>query len=732
MLLLIQVSMLSQRNGIDELQQRTQADMNRYALSLQQTLDRYKDLPRLLSTHSELINTLLYDKSSDSRMRANLYLEQVNSVIGASDTYLMNSEGVTIAASNWTKSSSFVDRNFSFRPYFQDAVKGQPGRYFALGTTSNKRGYFFAYPVKHRGTIYGAVVVKIDLNEIEEDWSDPDTDLLVTDEDGVIFISTQPEWKFHTLRPLSQADVKRIINSLRYGNHQLTSLDVIKREQRADGSQLITLVDGPEIRNSALDGARAGEYLLQNTQVPEAGFKVAILASLKPVKRQAFNAMIFAAFIYIAIVLLVLVLTIRRRIMKERSQFRSRELKTLEKNESRIRAIIDNTQAGLITLDSQGRIETFNHTAERLFGYREDQLKNRFFSLLLAHADRPVCWQHITNNANVFGNDLNIEASGRRQNGSFFPVELSIGQMPGEAGSRFLITMHDITERKQYEEALQQAQAELENRVRDRTLDLTKANQKLRDEMQQHKETQNELIQTAKLAVLGQMSAGINHELNQPLTAIRAYADNAQQFLRLSRIDNVERNLQEISQLTERMAKIIHPLKEFSRKSSGQQESVCLQSVRDGAMAIMYGRLGREDVVISWPEGLDRYYVLGDIVRIEQVLVNLIGNAIQAMDQQAERRIDIRLDYEEHCHVLYVHDAGPGIPEADLERVFEPFFTTKKAGSGLGLGLSISHRIIACMGGELSVSNHPAGGAQFRLALPADPSMDLNQQLTTL
>lgn len=732
MLLLIQVSMLSQRNGIDELQQRTQADMNRYALSLQQTLDRYKDLPRLLSTHSELINTLLYDKSSDSRMRANLYLEQVNSVIGASDTYLMNSEGVTIAASNWTKSSSFVDRNFSFRPYFQDAVKGQPGRYFALGTTSNKRGYFFAYPVKHRGTIYGAVVVKIDLNEIEEDWSDPDTDLLVTDEDGVIFISTQPEWKFHTLRPLSQADVKRIINSLRYGNHQLTSLDVIKREQRADGSQLITLVDGPEIRNSALDGARAGEYLLQNTQVPEAGFKVAILASLKPVKRQAFNAMIFAAFIYIAIVLLVLVLTIRRRIMKERSQFRSRELKTLEKNESRIRAIIDNTQAGLITLDSQGRIETFNHTAERLFGYREDQLKNRFFSLLLAHADRPVCWQHITNNANVFGNDLNIEASGRRQNGSFFPVELSIGQMPGEAGSRFLITMHDITERKQYEEALQQAQAELENRVRDRTLDLTKANQKLRDEMQQHKETQNELIQTAKLAVLGQMSAGINHELNQPLTAIRAYADNAQQFLRLSRIDNVERNLQEISQLTERMAKIIHPLKEFSRKSSGQQESVCLQSVRDGAMAIMYGRLGREDVVISWPEGLDRYYVLGDIVRIEQVLVNLIGNAIQAMDQQAERRIDIRLDYEEHCHVLYVHDAGPGIPEADLERVFEPFFTTKKAGSGLGLGLSISHRIIASMGGELSVSNHPTGGAQFRLALPADPSMDLNQQLTTL
>jgi len=724
--------MLSQRNGVDDLQQRTQADMNRYALNLQQTLDRYKDLPRLLSTHSELINTLLYDKSSDARMRASLYLEQVNEVIGASDTYLMNSEGVTIAASNWSKDSSFVNRDFSFRPYFKDAVEGKPGRYFALGTTSKKRGYFFSYPVRHRGTIYGAVVVKIDLNEIEEDWNDPNTDLLVTDEDGVIFISTQPEWKFHTLRPLSQADVQRIIGSLRYGNHQLTSLDVIKREDRVDGSQLITLVEGPEIRNSALDGARAGEYLLQYTQVPEAGFQIAILASLKPVKRQAFNAMIFAAFIYMAIVLLVLVLSIRRRILKERTQFRSRELKTLEKNEARIRAIIDNTQAGLITLDSHGRVETFNHKAERLFGYREDQLRDRFFSLLLAHADRAVCWQHITKNADAFGNDLNIEASGRRQNGSFFPVELSIGQMPGEVGSRFLITMHDITERKQYEAALQQAQAELENRVRDRTLDLTRANQKLRDEMQQHTETQNELIQTAKLAVLGQMSAGINHELNQPLTAIRAYADNAQQFLRMSRTESAELNLKEISQLTERMAKIIHPLKEFSRKSSGQQESVCLQSVRDGAMAIMYGRLGRDDITIGWPDGLDGYYVLGDIVRIEQVLVNLISNAIQAMDQQDERRIDINLNYEGRSHVLYIRDYGPGIPDSDLDRVFEPFYTTKQAGSGLGLGLSISHRIVASMGGELSVSNHSSGGAQFRLALPADPAKDLKQQLTTL
>jgi two-component system C4-dicarboxylate transport sensor histidine kinase DctB len=734
--MLVQVSVLSQQNGIETMQQQTKADLNRYALSLSQILDRYKDLPRLLSTHSELINTLLYDKSSDARMRANLYLEQVNEVIGASDTYLMSAEGVTIAASNWSQERSFVGRNFNFRPYFQDAMAGKSGRYFALGTTSKKRGYFFAYPVEHRGKIYGAVVVKIDLNEIEEDWNDPDIDLLVTDEDGVIFISTRPEWKFHTLKPLSQQDLQRIMESLRYGTGPLPSLDVIKKEGREDGSEIITLVNSTEIKNSALDGVKAQDFLMQSTQVEGAGFRVVILGSMKAVERRALSAMILAAFIYFAIILLFLVLSIRHRITKERSQFKLRELKTLEKNETRVRAIIDTTKAGLITLDAQGRIEGFNQTAEKLFDYREDQLIGSFFSQLLAHGDRAVCWQHITQYAEgappTTAQELTIEAQGRRHDGHFFPVELTIGQMPLDTGSQFLITIHDITERKEYEQALQTARQELEHRVKDRTADLTRANHKLRDEIHQHTVTQNELIQTAKLAVLGQMSAGINHELNQPLTAIRAYADNGRQFLSMGKTETVERNLREISQLTDRMAKIIHPLKEFSRKTTGQKESVCLRSVRDGAMSIMYGRLDRESVQIDWPQDLERCYVLGDIVRIEQVLVNLLGNAIQAMQDSDERHIEITWAYESTLQVLYIRDFGPGIPEKDLSRVFEPFYTTKKAGSGLGLGLSISHRIIASMDGELSVANHPDGGAVFRIALPSDPEKDFSQQLTTL
>jgi two-component system C4-dicarboxylate transport sensor histidine kinase DctB len=730
--LLTEVALLSRQQAMQNMQHRAQADMNRYMLSLQQKLDRYKDLPRLLSTHSELTNTLLYDPSSDAQMRANLYLEQVNDVIGASDTYLMNAKGVAISASNWSQNASFVGRDFSFRPYFRDAMEGRSGRYFALGTTSKKRGYFFSYPVAHRGKIIGAVIVKIDLNEIEKDWNDATTDLLVSDEDGVIFISTREDWKFHTLMPLSESDVQRIYKSLRYGDYPLTSLNIIKRQQRDDGSQLITLVDGKVIRNSALDGVRTGEYLLQSTTVNDAGFTVSILASMKPVHRQVLNAIMLAAFIYIAVVLLIMVVLSRRRIVKERTRFKRRELQSLEKNEARIRDIIDNTHAGLITLDIGGRVESFNRTAEKLFGYREEDVKRQYFSVFLAQADREVCWQHITIMAKEPGSDLLIEASGKRQNGTYFPIEITIGKMPREDVLRFIVTIHDITQRKEYELALQKAQTELESRVRERTLDLTCANAKLRDEIELHQNTQNELIQTAKLAVLGQMSAGINHELNQPLTAIRAYADNARQFLKMDRLKPVEQNLSEISQLTERMAKIIHPLKEFSRKTSGEAEPVCMKSVRDGAMSIMYGRLSREKVVISWPERLESCYVLGDIVRIEQVMVNLIGNAIQAMETLADKRIDITLSYHDAMQIMDVRDYGPGIPDEELARVFEPFYTTKKAGQGLGLGLSISYRIIDSMGGELSVSNHPEGGALFKLALPADPTRDFNQKLTTI
>ncbi|ANG64855.1 PAS domain-containing sensor histidine kinase [Marinobacterium aestuarii] len=715
--LMAQVSVLVRQQAIQDAALRSAADMNRYTLSLQQKLDRYKDLPQLLASHSELLNALGHQDGADTRMRANLYLEQVNSTIGTTDAYLMNAAGETIAASNWSQERTFVGQNFSFRPYYRQAMAGHAGRYFALGTTSKKRGYFYSYPVRLAGRIAGVIVVKIDLNDIEGDWNDPLLDILVTDEDGIIVISTRPEWKFRTLRPLTQPDLYRIVDSLRYGVQELTSLDILWRDKGPDGSQLITLVEGSRQGNPSLDGVRTRHYLLQSSPVPNSGLSVAVLASMKPVEQRVFRALLLTAIIYFALLLLVLFVLARNRITQERALFSQRELHALEENDARIRAIIDNTQAGLITLDGQGRVESCNPTAEKLFYYSEEDIRGQYFSKLLAHPDRPVCWQHITTEPDDGTRELHIEATARRADQSLFPIELTIGRMAANGERHFIVTIHDITERKQQETQLQRAQLLLESRVEQRTQDLTLANARLQQEMTQHQQTQNELIQTAKLAVLGQMSAGINHELNQPLTAIRSYADNGRVFLERDRPERALANLEEISQLTERMAKIIHPLKEFARVSSGAPEPVCLKAVRDGAMSILYGQLDRQSVSIHWPVGLERVYVLGDILRLEQVLVNLIGNAMQALEDQPGGRIDIGLEYSDDAVQLSVRDSGPGISPEYLEHLFEPFFTTKKAGQGLGLGLSISHRIVESLGGCLRASNHPDGGACFTLVL---------------
>lgn len=719
-----QTTLISRSQGLEQLQHRSSADLNRYLLSLQQKLDRYKDLPGLLSTHSTLTDALQQQDDPFLAQRANTYLEQVNQTINAADVYLMNNSGDTLAASNWADVRSFVGKNYAFRPYFKDAMKGKAGRYFALGSVSKKRGYYFSYPVYNVGEIIGVVVLKIDLNEIESDWTDPDLDIVVTDEDGVIFISTQTDWKFRTLRPLSQQGIQRIAESLRYGDHQLTALDIVEQKEREEGGTLVTLVDGKRINNEALDGVKAKEFLLLSRELAGSGLTVVVLASTKPVKVRMFYTALTIGFIFSALVLLVMVLLTRQRITRERVRFKLLETKALEANEARVRAIIDNTRAGLITLDAQGRIESMNSMAEKLFGYGEANVKYDYISKLLAQADRAICWRHITASDADRQEELFTEAQGLRQDGSVFPIELIIGHMDYGAIKRFIVTIHDITQRKQYEEELQHARELLEHRVEERTVDLTDANRKLLEEVEKHKNTQDELIQTAKLAVLGQMSAGINHELNQPLTAIRTYADNANAFLAMGRMETVQKNLNEISQLTERMAKIIHPLKEFSRKTSGNAEPVCLKNVHDGAMSIMYGRLSKVKAQVNWPDGLEYNYVMGDTVRLEQVLVNLISNALQAMEKQVTPVIDIALHCDEQWAVLLVRDHGPGIPSDDVNRVFEPFYTTKKAGQGLGLGLSISYRIIESMGGLLSVENHPQGGAVFKICLPRAQTPD--------
>lgn len=269
---------------------------------------------------------------------------------------------------------------------------------------------------------------------------------------------------------------------------------------------------------------------------------------------------------------------------------------------------------------------------------------------------------------------------------------------------------------------------ELEVSVERRTRDLVASNQRLSDEIEERhraeanlRQTQDELIQAAKLAVLGQLAAGINHELNQPLAAIRAYAENARRFMELTRHDKADANLEQIVELTQRMADISAQLRQFSRRSSERQEAISVQACIDYALRLFQSRLreGNITIIQDWPD--ETLWVKGDLVRLEQVLVNLIGNALQAMKTVPEPQLTLGAHTHRQQVIISVSDNGPGIPEEHLGNIFEPFFTTKAPGSGLGLGLSISSRIMDDLGGKLQVANQPGGGASFTITLPHSP-----------
>lgn len=277
-------------------------------------------------------------------------------------------------------------------------------------------------------------------------------------------------------------------------------------------------------------------------------------------------------------------------------------------------------------------------------------------------------------------------------------------------------------------QALQQAAEDLERRIAQRTEDLTRANRsiearytKLQETEHLLRSTQNELVQAGKLTMLGQMAAGVTHELNQPLTAIRAFSDNALTFLARGQQQRVEENLSHISAAAARMGAIIGQLKGFARKSDAAVEAVDLaQSIRASALLLEsdFQKAGAS-LQCDMPLAVQ---VSGDAVRIEQVLINLMRNALDAVRGSEAKAVVVTLGHDGNDALVRVTDSGPGMPDDVVQRLFEPFFSTKGSGEGLGLGLAISSSIVQALNGRLTAANRwtdgPASGAEFSLWLP--------------
>ncbi len=387
-------------------------------------------------------------------------------------------------------------------------------------------------------------------------------------------------------------------------------------------------------------------------------------------------------------------------------------------------AIIDNADVGLIIADPDGSIRFFNSMAVNLFGAESEAMIGHSLFNIVAVENRDqfktVCHDILSGHSPDY---LAHTFHAVRQDGSIFPVDISIHPVQQRNQRRLIITVHDVTEREEAHDLLKK-------RVREKTDHLSRINIKLRQEVKERKRVQDELVQAGKLAALGQLSTGIAHEINQPLAAIRHYIHNANLLLERGDMETHRQNLEKIEDLTERMAKTVSHLKTFARWPTNQLSSVDLLAAIERALSLFATRIAQQQIKIERRYQQSNLYVRAEDIRLEQVLVNLIGNAIDAVSEcpADERLVAIKIDATDQTLEIAVIDNGPGIKIAEKDAIFDPFYTTKKVGKGLGLGLSISYNIIKDFGGNIDVKDEATGGTRFTITLQAESQIQVKNQ----
>ncbi|MHC2621503.1 two-component system C4-dicarboxylate transport sensor histidine kinase DctB [Bradyrhizobium huanghuaihaiense] len=259
-------------------------------------------------------------------------------------------------------------------------------------------------------------------------------------------------------------------------------------------------------------------------------------------------------------------------------------------------------------------------------------------------------------------------------------------------------------QRRQVVRAKLDAHDVLERRVAERTEELRR--------------TMESLVQSAKLASLGQALAGVAHEINQPLAALITYVASSRVLLRRNEVDRAAANLDLMSSIAERMMALIDHLRMFARKETGTRSAVALAPVIDNAIRLLQYRIDNEHIEVVRSAPAEPLHGLANPIRLEQVVVNLLSNAIDAMRDRERRVLGVTLDRHDDSAVIEVSDTGAGIAPEHIKSLFDPFFTTKEIGEGLGLGLSISYGIVREFGGDILVDSTPGRGSTFKVVIP--------------
>jgi len=564
---------LGRTREIATLAEQGRTDANLKVALLRAVLESPRAIPLLLSQDQRVQDALAIGDAT-SVARLNEKLEGLVAGTKAAVLYVIGTDGVTIASSNFQESDSFVGNDYAYREYFFRAMKEGTAEYFAFGSISKRPGLYISRIVGSLQRPLGIVVVKMEFDQLEADWRESNRPSYVVDQHGVVLLTSIPSWRFLTDGKLSDTVYATVVGSLQFGDAPLTPLPIVEKQALASGTPLV---------QTTLPGHRKATYLRLTTRVPSTPWR---LDYLVPVEAAVASAM----------------------------------------RETRLLAL-----GVLIPL-----------------------LALAAFLLWRRHSAQ---------------------------------MRIATSEM---------------------------ARLELERRVTERTEDLSRARDRLQTEITGHRATetklqivQQELVQANRLAILGQVAAGVAHEINQPVATIRAYADNARIFLDRDQPASAADNLGKIASLTERIGSITEELKAFARKGRTAAESVELRDAIDGAVVLLRSRFAGHLDALKYDLPASGLKVSGTRIRIEQVLINLFQNALEALEGHGDPRVEISVASQNNEVAVRIADNGPGIPETIRRSLFSPFNTSKE--NGLGLGLVISKDIVSDYGGRIDVDSSEHG-----------------------
>ncbi len=387
-----------------------------------------------------------------------------------------------------------------------------------------------------------------------------------------------------------------------------------------------------------------------------------------------------------------------------------------EVEEQQTRAIIESSVAGLVMTDKTGCIEFLSNTARQLLGYEETTEPNgsrNIHDLVLGKEKKALSDLIRDQKA-----DAIVELLFRRRDGRIFPGDIACRRIEQRSGTKLIFTLYDVTERKE-------AQNKLEETVASRTADLQKTNEELRQEITQRQKTETllrstkeELVQASKLASLGKMASGISHELNQPLMAVSNWIHNTTLLLEKGDLETAGKALCDMDIQVRRLIELASHLRSLARQPSLEFTPVDPADVLERALGLFSERIRQDKVEINNKLTKGSSSLETDLLRLEQVAINLISNALDAMKKAPSKILTLTLLETDGDRLsLSFTDTGSGINATDLPHLFDPFFTTKDVGKGMGLGLSISYNIARSLGGTIEAGN-TGTGASFTISLP--------------